>query len=130
MEAWTSGAGTHAIGDSHLDTLEQRMDTLESMNRDTNEKVVRILLEIQNVRQDSHNTHLMAGRLLDIQGINPTSIPGVGGPPSNCRSISPSIASASSVGAWMSGLGISDAHSTSYSSHCGHSTMLSYPGNV
>ncbi|KAH9169735.1 hypothetical protein EDB89DRAFT_1908385 [Lactarius sanguifluus] len=112
-----------AIGDSRVDALEQRMDALESMNRDTNEKVVRILLEIQNVRQDSHDTHLMAGRLLDVQGIDPTSIPGVGGPPSNHRSISPSIASASSVGARMSGLGISDARSTSsYSSapseHC------------
>ncbi|KAH9171292.1 hypothetical protein EDB89DRAFT_1907148 [Lactarius sanguifluus] len=117
MEVWTSGAGTPAIGDSCVDALEQRMDALESMNRDTNKKVVCILLEIQNVHQDSHDTRLMAGRLLDVQGIDPTSIPGVGGPPSNRRSISPSIASASSVGAQMSGLGISDARSTSsYSS--------------
>ncbi|KAH9169691.1 hypothetical protein EDB89DRAFT_2072685 [Lactarius sanguifluus] len=117
MEARTSGAGTPAIGDSHLDALEQRMDALESMNRDTNEKVIHILLEIQNMCQDSHDTRLMAGRLLDVQGIDPTSIPGVGGPPSNRRSICPSIASASSVGARMSGLGISDARSTSsYSS--------------
>ncbi|KAH9011175.1 hypothetical protein EDB83DRAFT_2322254 [Lactarius deliciosus] len=112
MEGRSSGAGSPAMWDARFDTLEQRMEAMEAVNRDTNEKIVRVLLELQNSRQDSHDTRLMTGRLLANQGIDVLSIPGVGAPPYNRRSASP-MNSASSVGAQMSGLGISDARSTS-----------------
>ncbi|KAH8995167.1 hypothetical protein EDB86DRAFT_2829706 [Lactarius hatsudake] len=54
----------------------------------------------------------MISRLLNNQGVDVLSIPGVGATPYNRRSASP-MTSTSSIGAQMSGLGISDARSTS-----------------
>ncbi|KAH8992195.1 hypothetical protein EDB92DRAFT_1945357 [Lactarius akahatsu] len=97
---------------ARLDAQEQRMEAMDAVNRDNNEKLARILLELQNTRQDSHDTRLMISRLLNNQGVDVLSIPGVGATPYNRRSASP-MTSTSSVGAQMSGLGISDARSTS-----------------
>ncbi|KAH8990629.1 hypothetical protein EDB86DRAFT_3080256 [Lactarius hatsudake] len=116
MELRSSGAGSPAMWearlDAWLDTQEQRMEAMDAVNRDNNEKLARILLELQNTRQDSHDTRLMISRLLNNQGVDVLSIPGVGATPYNRRSASP-MTSTSSVGAQMSGLGISDARSTS-----------------
>ncbi|KAH8979911.1 hypothetical protein EDB86DRAFT_2835622 [Lactarius hatsudake] len=116
MESRSSGAGSPAMWearlDAQLDAQEQRMEAMDAVNRDNNEKLARILLELQNTRQDSHDTRLMISRLLNNQGVDVLSIPGVGATPYNRRSASP-MTSTSSVGAQMSGLGISDARSTS-----------------
>lgn len=108
----TSVAMWEARLDARLDAQEQRMEAMDAVNRDNNEKLARILLELQNTRQDSHDTRLMISRLLNNQGVDVLSIPGVGATPYNRRSASP-MTSTSSVGAQMSGLGISDARSTS-----------------
>ncbi|KAH9000971.1 hypothetical protein EDB86DRAFT_3074977 [Lactarius hatsudake] len=116
MESRSSGAGSPAMWearlDARLDAQEQRMEAMDAVNRDNNEKLARILLELQNTRQDSHDTRLMISRLLNNQGVDVLSIPGIGATPYNRRSASP-MTSTSSVGAQMSGLGISDARSTS-----------------
>ncbi|KAH8980992.1 hypothetical protein EDB92DRAFT_1953494 [Lactarius akahatsu] len=91
--------------DARLDAQEQRMEAMDAVNRDNNEKLARILLELQNTRQDSHDTRLMISRLLNNQGVDVLSIPGVGATPYNRRYASP-MTSTSSVGAQMSGLGI------------------------
>ncbi|KAH8985801.1 hypothetical protein EDB92DRAFT_1949633 [Lactarius akahatsu] len=97
MESRSSGAGSPAMWearlDARLDAQEQRMEAMDAVNRDNNEKLARILL-------------------LNNQGVDVLSIPGVGATPYNRRSASP-MTSTSSVGAQMSGLGISDARSTS-----------------
>ncbi|KAH8977208.1 hypothetical protein EDB86DRAFT_2838214 [Lactarius hatsudake] len=115
-KSWSSGAGSPAMWearlDARLDAQEQRMEAMDAVNRDNNEKLARILLELQNTRQDSHDTRLMISRLLNNQGVDVLSIPGVGATPYNRHSTSP-MTSTSSVGAQMSGLGISDARSTS-----------------
>ncbi|KAH8979995.1 hypothetical protein EDB86DRAFT_3088356 [Lactarius hatsudake] len=116
MELRSSGVGSPAMWearfDAQLDAQEQRMEVMDAVNQDNNEKLAHILLELQNTCQDSHNTHLMISRLLNNQGVDVLSIPGVGATPYNCCSASP-MTSTSSVGAQMSGLGISDACSTS-----------------
>ncbi|KAI9430338.1 hypothetical protein H4582DRAFT_2063952 [Lactarius indigo] len=103
------GAGSPgSFGDSRVDALECKVESLTSKLGDVTQTVDRVLFEVVNTRQDSHDTRLMVGKLLSHQGIESTSIPGVGMPPTNRRSVSPGVQSTSSVGAHMSGLTLSD----------------------
>ncbi|KAI9435158.1 hypothetical protein H4582DRAFT_2059722 [Lactarius indigo] len=103
------GAGSPgSFGDSRVDALECKVESLTLKLGDVTQTVDRVLFEVVNTRQDSHDTRLMVGKLLSHQGIKSTSIPGVGMPPTNRRSVSPGVQSTSSVGAHMSGLTLSD----------------------
>ncbi|KAI9429098.1 hypothetical protein H4582DRAFT_2065810 [Lactarius indigo] len=103
------GAGSPgSFGDSHVDALERKVESLTSKLGDVTQTVDCVLFEVVNTRQDSHDTWLMVGKLLSHQGIESTSIPGVGMPPTNRWSVSPGVQSTSSVGAHMSGLTLSD----------------------
>ncbi|KAI9431622.1 hypothetical protein H4582DRAFT_2062594 [Lactarius indigo] len=119
------GAGSPgSCGDSHVDALERKVESLTSKLGDVTQTVDQQVptlptalsiapRDLVNVRSlgtvtDSHDTRLMVGKLLSHQGIESTSIPGVGMPPTNRRSVSPGVQSTSSVGAHMSGLTLSD----------------------
>ncbi|KAH9010408.1 hypothetical protein EDB85DRAFT_1902074 [Lactarius pseudohatsudake] len=115
--AWTGSPATSnaaaAVGESHISELERKVDALESALQEQSQTVARVLFEVVNGRQDAHDTLLIVSKLLSNQGTDPVSLPGIGAPPSNCRSPSPSMRSASSVGVHMSGLTLSDVRSTS-----------------
>ncbi|KAI9433715.1 hypothetical protein H4582DRAFT_2060691 [Lactarius indigo] len=81
------GAGSPASGTPSVDALERKVESLTSKLGDVTQTVDRVLFEV---------------------GIESTSIPGVGMPPTNRRSVSPGVQSTSSVGAHMSGLTLSD----------------------
>ncbi|KAH9012985.1 hypothetical protein EDB85DRAFT_2158564 [Lactarius pseudohatsudake] len=102
-----------AVGESRISELERKVDALESALQEQSQTVARVLFEVVNGRQDAHDTLLIVSKLLSNQGTDPASLPGIGAPPSNRRSPSPSMRSASSVGVHMSGLTLSDVRSTS-----------------
>ncbi|KAH9018919.1 hypothetical protein EDB85DRAFT_1896941 [Lactarius pseudohatsudake] len=96
-----------------LVSSSSKVDALESALQEQSQTVARVLFEVVNGRQDAHDTLLIVSKLLSNQGTDPASLPGIGAPPSNRRSPSPSMRSASSVGVHMSGLTLSDVRSTS-----------------
>ncbi|KAI9428779.1 hypothetical protein H4582DRAFT_2066494 [Lactarius indigo] len=119
------GAGSPgSFGDSRVDALERKVESLTSKLGDVTQTVDQQVptlptalsiapRDLANVWSlgtvtDLHDTRLMVGKLLSHQGIESTSIPGVGMPPTNHRSVSPGVQSTSSVGAHMSGLTLSD----------------------
>ncbi|KAH9020191.1 hypothetical protein EDB85DRAFT_1896305 [Lactarius pseudohatsudake] len=111
--ASSAQTGSPAVGESCISELERKVDALESALQEQSQTVARVLFEVVNGRQDAHDTLLIVSKLLSNQGTDPASLPGIGAPPSNRRSPSPSMQLASSVGVHMSGLTLSDVRSTS-----------------
>ncbi|KAH9027899.1 hypothetical protein EDB85DRAFT_1892798 [Lactarius pseudohatsudake] len=81
--------GSPAVGESRISELEHKVDALESALQEQGQTVARVLFEVVNGRQDAHDTLLIVSKLLSNQGTDPASLPGIGAPPSNCRSPSP-----------------------------------------